>query len=178
MKKIISRITVFAVMLGIMVAAFAATVPNPLSQLPYSYGLGNFPAWQINQNFTYALGYTDSTVATGTASAVSATTPQPWVIVTASGVAALGSNNAVNTTSAAITMTLPTPPTTSIALNSIKFLDAANKFNTNNLTISASGVANINGLSGASAVVTATSAGGEIECSWLNSTIGYNCNAR
>jgi hypothetical protein len=60
----------------------------------------------------------------------------------------------------------------------MKFLDAANTFDSNNMTISASGVANINGLSGASAVVTATSAGGEIECSWLNSTIGYNCNAR
>jgi hypothetical protein len=60
----------------------------------------------------------------------------------------------------------------------MKFLDAANKFNTNNLTISASGVANINGLSGASAVVTAATQGGEVECTWLNSTIGYNCNAR
>ena len=157
-------------MLGVMAAAFAATVPNVLSQMPYSYGLGNFPAWQINQNNAYMLSYTDTSVST--------VTPATWTIVTASGVAALGGNYAVNTTSAAITMTLPAAPTTATPLNSMKFLDAANKFNTNNLTISASGVANINGLSGASAVVVASTAGGEVECTWLNTAIGYNCNAR
>jgi len=170
MNKILQRVIMFAVGISIAIMAAAATVPNVLSQLPYSYGLGNFPAYQINQNNAYVLGYTDTSVAV--------VTPAPWTIIIASGVAALGGNYAVNTTSAAITMTLPAAPTVATPLNSIKFLDAANKFNTNNLTISASGVANINGLSGASAVVTAATQGGEIECSWLNSTIGYNCNAR
>jgi hypothetical protein len=166
MKKLIA----FIILLAITLSAFAATVPNVLSQLPYSYGLGNFPAYQINQNEAYTLGYVDSSTA--------AITPQPWVIVAVSSVAALGGNYAVNTAASAVTMTLPAPPTTSAALNSMKFLDASNTFNARNLTISASGVANINGLSGASAVVTASTAGGEVECSWLNSTIGYNCNAR
>jgi hypothetical protein len=161
-----NRIIAFILLASITLAAYAATVPNILSQMPDVYGFGPFPAYQINQDFQYGLNYTD------------ASTPQPWVIVTASGVAALGNNTAVNTTAAAITMTLPTPPTTSLAINSMKFLDAANTFNTHALTISASGVANINGLSGASAVVSSSTAGAEIECSWLNSTIGYNCNPR
>jgi hypothetical protein len=166
MNKILQRVIMFAVGISIAIMAAAATVPNVLSQLPYAYGLGNFPAYQINQNEAFTLSYVD------------AITPQTWQIVTASGVAALGGNYAVNTTSAAITMTLPAVPTVASPLYSMKFLDAANKFNTNNLTISASGVANINGLSGASAVVTASTQGGEVECTWLNSTIGYNCNAR
>jgi hypothetical protein len=163
MSKIFQRVILFAVTISIAMMAAAATVPNVLSQLPYTYGLGNFPAYQINQNEAYILNRLE---------------PAPWTIVTASGVAALGGNYAVSTSAAAITMTLPTPPTVASPLYSMKFLDAQNKFNTNNLTISASGVANINGLSGASAVVTAATQGGEVECTWLNSTIGYNCNAR
>ena len=58
MNKILQRVILFAVTISIAVMAAAATVPNVLSQLPYSYGLGNFPAYQINQNEAYTLYWT------------------------------------------------------------------------------------------------------------------------
>lgn len=169
MKKILQRVILFVMCASVAAMAYAATVPNVLSQLPYSYSGSNFPAWQINQDFAYTLSYTDSSVA--------AITPQTWAVTTASGVAALGGNYAVNTTSAAITMTLPTP-TNASPVNAMHFLDALNTFSSNNLTVSASGVANMNGLSGASAVLTTATSGAVVDCVYLNSAIGYNCNAR
>ena len=156
---------VIAATVGISLAP-AGTIPQPFSTLPYVYD-GVFPAGMLNNDFQYTLNYTD------------AITPQAWQVVTASGAAAAGNNLAVNTASAAITITLPAPSADAPSpVDNISLLDATNSFNTHNLTVNASGIAPINSLTGASAVVMNSTAGSVVECVYLNSTIGYNCNIR
>ena len=62
MKKILQWLCVSMALIFAQ-ASQGATVPNVLSQLPYTYSFSNFPAWQINQNNAYMLGYTDSSLA-------------------------------------------------------------------------------------------------------------------
>jgi len=154
-----------AICVGLVGGALAGNVPNYFSTTPYAYD-GLFPANQLNQNFAYSLIYTD------------AITPQNWQVVTASQVTAAGNRLAVNTTSAAITITLPSPPATTSPLTQVMMLDAARTFNTNNLTVNASGIAPLNSQTGASATFTGSTQGSEVTCTYLNSTIGYNCGVR
>lgn len=148
-------------------AVAAGQVPNPMVVMPNAYNTA-FPSVQLNQNFSYVLGYTDS--------AVAILAPQSWQVITASQVASAGNNLAVNTAAAAITVTLPSP-TNSSPLNAINLIDATNTFNSHALTVAASGIANINSLSGASAVYSSSTQGALVRCVYLNSVIGYNCGA-
>jgi hypothetical protein len=57
-------------------------------------------------------------------------------------------------------------------------IDATNTFNTHNLTIlSASGV-NLNSTTGSPASAVFATSGAQVECQYLNPTIGYNCGVR
>jgi hypothetical protein len=171
-KKIIQSALAIISIATLATLAFAQTIPYTFLTTPYAYDQTTFPANQLNNNFNYLAAYTNAQVAAITAAA--------WQIVTISGTAAVGQNYAVDTnTVGAITMTLPAPPSGSpTPYNSIKFLDAYNKFGTHALTINASGIAPINTLTNASAVFTGSTNGEEIACTYLNATIGYNCNIR
>jgi hypothetical protein len=155
--------------LGISLAP-AGTIPQPFSTLPYTYD-GIFPAGQLNTNFGYTLSYTD------TVSAV--LTPQSWQLITVSQVAVAGNNLAVNTAASAISITLPTPSSDATTpLDTIRLMDATNSFASHNMTIlSASGV-NLNSVSGSPASAVYATSGVQVECQYLNSTIGYNCGVR
>ena len=163
MNKILQRVILLVVCLGLAAMAAAATVPNVLSQLPYAYGMGNFPAYQINQNNAYLLGYTDAAVAT--------VTPAAWRVVAVSGVAASGGNYAVNTSSVAVTITLPA----SAANATVTLVDYAGTFGTHNLTVNAPSGVNLNGTSGSPASMTVSTNWAKWICVYLDSTIGYRC---
>jgi len=181
MKKVIQAIIAFAcvAMLG-MSWVNAASIPQPFSTLPYVYDSA-FPAAQMNTDFAYALGYTDTTAAsaasaatsgqmTGNAATASAVIPT-WSVTATSGVVASGTYTAVNTAAAAVTITLPA----SAAASSATMLDAKNTFGTNNLTINAPSGVNLNSASGTPAAAVFATSGVMVSCSYLNADIGYRC---
>jgi hypothetical protein len=98
MNKILQRGILFAASILLAGTTAAATVPNVLSQLPYSYGLGNFPAYQINQNDAYILGYVDTSVA-----AVTSALGQIVTSTAAPATTGLTTNTPANITSVTLT---------------------------------------------------------------------------
>jgi len=182
MKKFVQSLLVLLIVatIGISLAP-AGTISQPFSTRPYVYD-SVFPAARLNTDFQYTLDYTDAAIAgpmagnaatatyatsAGTASSILPT----WTVVTTSSVAANGAYLAVDTSTAAVSTSLPA----SGVANRVSILDATNSFATHNLTIvSASGV-NLNGVTGSPASEVIATSGVMVDCYYLNTAIGYRC---
>jgi hypothetical protein len=92
--------------------------------------------------------------------------PFPFAVKAAAYTAVAGDKLAVNTTDAAVTITLPASPS---AGDTVEMIDAANTFDTNNLTVGRNG-ANINS---AGSNLTVSTEGARVLLVYINSTIGW-----
>lgn len=90
-----------------------------------------------------------------------------WTVTTASVTAATGSQHAVDSTSAAVTVTLPASPS---AGDSVRVFDAGRAVSTNAITIARNGE-NIQGV--ADDVVNSSVEGADVTLVYINGTIGW-----
>lgn len=91
-----------------------------------------------------------------------------FAVTATSGVAVQGTTYFVDTTSAAVTMTLPS----SAVGGTVKFVDYESKWGTNNLTVSQVAPTKINA-STSTLAVSGTAA--TVTCTYVDNTVGYRC---
>jgi hypothetical protein len=113
------------------------------------------------------LSATNVTITGGTIGGITT----PWLVVNGPTSPPSGSNLAVNTTSASVTITLPP----ALHNATVTLLDYGGTFSTHNLIVNAPSGANINGVSGVPASLTVSTSWIRITCTYLDPTVGYRC---